>query len=203
LINYRANIKALQMAGTEQIIATAAVGSLNVDFKPGMIILPNQFLDFTKARRQTFYEGGDQGVVHCDMTVPYCGNLRAVITQAGKACGVETVDGGTYVCTEGPRFETRAEIKMFKQLGGDVIGMTGLPEVALSRELGMCYANISMVTNFAAGISPTPLTHTEVLSAMKDSLADLRRLLVESIERFERIQPCNCADIIREQGMKG
>lgn len=203
LINYRANIQALQMAGATQIIATAAVGSLNPDYPPGSIVMPDQFLDFTKVRRQTFYEGGPAGVVHCDMTVPYCPNLRALISQVGETRQIATFNGGTYVCTEGPRFETAAEIKMFKSLGGDLIGMTSVPEVNLSRELGLCYANLSVVTNFAAGILPQPLSHQEVLAAMRESIGRLRVLMLESVLAFAVLEPCNCADILADTGGKG
>src|SRR5690606_19784165 len=133
LVNYRANIKALQEIGVKNIIATAAVGSLYSEFKPGSFVLADQFLDFTRTRKTTFYEGGDQGVVHCDMTVPYCPELRQALVTSGKEMEVAVHNGGTYVCTEGPRFETSAEIAMFKQMGGHLIGMTSVPEVCLAR----------------------------------------------------------------------
>jgi 5'-methylthioadenosine phosphorylase len=202
LINYRANIKALQLAGADKIITTAAVGSLNFDYKPGMLVLPDQFLDFTKCREHTFYTGGEAGVLHCDMTVPYCNNLRQVMEQTATAQKLDLVNGGVYVCTEGPRFETAAEIAMFKELGGDVIGMTSVPEVSLSRELGMCYANIAIVTNFAAGISPATLTHAEVLEVMGNSISYLRPLIMESVLRYAQLEPCTCGDILRQGEVK-
>ena len=201
LVNYRANIKALQLLGVKQIIATAAVGSLHFEFKPGMFILADQFLDFTKVRQQTFYEGGAQGVVHCDMTVPYCKDLRLAIETCAKTKEYDLVNGGTYVCTEGPRFETAAEIQMFKQLGGHVIGMTSVPEVCLARELGICYSNISVVTNFAAGISPTILTHSEVVEVMSASISRLRLLVVDSIAAIQDERDCDCRKILSETGV--
>jgi 5'-methylthioadenosine phosphorylase len=200
LINYRANLKALALAGADRVIATAAVVSLNEAYPPGTLMLPDQFLDFTKSRAHTFYEGGPDGVVHCDMTSPYCVNLREVISRAGAEHQIAAANGGVYVCTEGPRFETAAEIKAFKQLGGDVIGMTGVPEVSLSRELGLCYAAIAVVTNFAAGISPSPLTHSEVLDEMKKSISRLQALLMASAAGCEQLLPCGCDALLRRAG---
>lgn len=201
LINYRANIMALKQLGVKNIIATAAVGSLHFEFKPGFYVLADQFIDFTKNRRNTFYEGGDQGVVHCDMTVPYCPEIRKALMTAGHGMGLKIVNGGVYVCTEGPRFETAAEINMFKMLGGQLIGMTSVPEVCLARELGMCYANISIVTNFAAGISTSILTHSEVVEMMGTSINDVRRLIMSAIKNISSVKQCSCANILNETGM--
>ncbi len=201
LINYRANIMALKQLGVNSIIATAAVGSLLLDFKPGEYVLADQFLDFTKVRKNTFFEGGEDGVVHCDMTVPYCPDLRAAIQKAGAEKGLVVHNGGTYVCTEGPRFETAAEIEMFKQLGGQVIGMTSVPEVCLARELGICYANISIVTNFAAGIAPGILTHAEVVEMMQGSIHHIRHLIMESVKYIPQERSCDCRQILQEKGM--
>jgi 5'-methylthioadenosine phosphorylase len=196
LINYRANIMAIKMLGINNIIATAAVGSLNLDLVPGMLVLADQFLDFTKSRTTSFYDGGEMGVKHIDMTVPYCQELREALVKAGN--GVKMQNGGTYVCTEGPRFETAAEISMFKQLGGDIVGMTSVPEVCLARELGICYANISIITNHAAGISPHMLTHSEVLDMMQQRIADVRQLIMDSIKYIPVNKECDCAKVLNE-----
>lgn len=201
LINYRANIKALQQLKVTDIIATAAVGSLHYEHKPGDFVLPDQFLDFTKNRKTTFFEGGAEGVTHCDMTVPYCPEVRKVIEKVATNHKLRIHNGGTYVCTEGPRFETRAEIDMFKQLGGHLVGMTSVPEVCLARELGICYANISIITNFAAGISPTPLTHAEVVENMRESISKLRELIMESAILIGDIKQCDCQNILKEKRM--
>ncbi|NLO22315.1 MAG: S-methyl-5'-thioadenosine phosphorylase [Syntrophomonadaceae bacterium] len=201
LINYRANIMGLKQLGVKSILATAAVGSLNLDLKPGMFVLADQFLDFTKNRTNTFYEGGELGVFHCDMTVPYCPELRQSLTQAAQECGFDLQNGGTYVCAEGPRFETAAEISMFKQLGGDLVGMTSVPEVCLAREMGICYANISIITNYAAGISPSILTHSEVLQRMKESTDGVRKLILESIKYISRERTCDCVKILEQPGV--
>jgi len=193
LINYRANIWALKEIGVERIFATAAVGSLNPDMSPGSFVFLDQFLDFTKNRVSTFFDGGDRGVVHTDMTQPYCPHLRNVLARAAGSCDIAVHPNGTYVCTEGPRFETPAEIRMFRILGGDLVGMTSVPEVVLAREAGMCYAGIAMVTNFAAGISPRELTHKEVLETMAANGKNLSTLLMKAVELLPDTRECKCS----------
>ena len=196
LVNYRANIAGLKKLGVKNILATAAVGSLNPDMKPGEFVLVDQFLDFTKNRKHTFFEGGKNGVVHVDVTEPYCKRLRSVIAKCANEMNLPIHEGGVYVTTEGPRYETPAEIRMFRQLGGDLVGMTGVPEVVLAREAGMCYASICMVTNQAAGISPTPLTHQEVLDVMAQNSKKMRELLMKVIESLSFDEDCGCRNAI-------
>lgn len=184
LVNYRANIWALKELGVERVIATTAVGSTNKAFGPGHFVLPDQFLDFTKVRKHTFFEGGEQGVVHTDVTQPYSPEIRQVLHDCAKEVGVQVHNGGCYVCFEGPRFETPAEIKMTQILGGDLVGMTNVPEVTLAREAQLGYAVISMVTNYAAGISETDLTHEEVLEVMAANGANLKQLIMLSLPRI-------------------
>ncbi|MHC1758504.1 MAG: S-methyl-5'-thioadenosine phosphorylase [Negativicutes bacterium] len=201
LINYRANIWALKKLGVRQILATTAVGSLNPEMKPGDFVLPDQFIDFTKQRVSTFYEGGERGVVHVDVTSPYCSKLQHKVAELARKLNLPVHDGGCYVCTEGPRFETAAEIKAFKLLGGDVVGMTGVPEAVLAREAEMCYVTVSMVTNFAAGISAESLTHHEVLDTMKQNSANIRSLLDQAIETAGvDDDECSCQHALREFG---
>ncbi len=192
LINYRANIWGLKKLGVTHIISTTAVGSLNLNFKPGHFVLTDQFLDFTKSRVSTFFEGGKDGVVHVDVTNPYCPELRALIEANAKKLNLPIHNGGTYVCTEGPRFETPAEIKMYKQLGADTVGMTNVPEVVLAAEAEMAYSTISMVTNFAAGISKEPLTHQEVLEVMDQLSSSFKSLILATIESLDPSQDCEC-----------
>src|SRR5690606_29757669 len=161
-INYRANIWGLKMLGVEVILATAAVGSINPEMKPGNFVIVDQFLDFTKGRTSTFFDDGSQGVVHVDVTEPYCPAVREVLIETGRELGLRLHDRGTYVCVEGPRFETAAEIRAFRILGGDVVGMTSVPEAVLAREAGICYAAMAMVTNMGAGMEERPLSHEEV-----------------------------------------
>lgn len=200
LINYRANIWGLKKLGVNTIMATTAVGSLNLAMKPGEFVFIDQFLDFTKKRTHTFYEGGERGVVHVDVTEPYCPALRTVLKQAAVDCEMNVHHSGVYVCTEGPRFETPAEIRAYTKLGGDLVGMTNVPEVVLAREAEMCYATISMVTNFAAGISPTTLTHAEVLETMAANGDNLKRLVMKAIELMNSKPACTCGSALKEFG---
>ncbi len=198
LVNYRANMEALRVLGVKRIVATAAVGSLNPLMGPGDFVLVDQFLDFTKQRQATFFEGGERGVVHCDMTIPYCPHLREILFRVGVDLGLKLHQEGVYVCTEGPRFETAAEIRMFRMLGGDVVGMTSVPECVLAREAGMCYATVAMVTNMAAGISGERLTHSEVLEVMEANVSKLRQLLTASINCIGVEPECECQAIGQE-----
>lgn len=200
LINYRANIWAMKKIGVQSIIATTAVGSLKREMAPGHFVLTDQFIDFTKNRVSTFYEGGDREVVHVDVTEPYCPTLRAVLHKTATDNAIPCHNWGTYVCTEGPRFETPAEIKAYAMLGGDIVGMTNVPEVTLAREAEMCYATVSMVTNFAAGISPQPLTHGEVLDAMRTNLENFKTLVMAAIARIDPEAPCACRRALAEYG---
>ncbi|HZK25490.1 MAG TPA: S-methyl-5'-thioadenosine phosphorylase [Oscillospiraceae bacterium] len=197
-INYRANMAALVKLGVTRVIATAAVGTLNETMPPGSMVLLEQFLDFTKGREATFFDGGEAGVVHLDFTQPYCPQINQSLQQAAQAAGLELLQGGVYVCTEGPRFETPAEIKMFKLLGGDLVGMTNVPEVVLAREAGLCYNTVALCTNFAAGLAPQELTHQEVLDVMAENVDKVRRLLAEVIPRLGTERSCRCQSLGHE-----
>lgn len=192
MINYRANIWALKELGVSKVLATSAVGSLNESMKPGDLVLLHQFIDFTKNRPFTFFDGHDGHVVHTDFTEPYCGPMGKVIQGAAEELKLELHGKGCYVCVEGPRYETPAEIVAFRRLGGDVVGMTNVPEVVLAREAGLCYAVIAMVTNFAAGISPTPLTHTEVVEVMQANARSMRSLVMAVLDRLHPELGCQC-----------
>ncbi|MHB1126023.1 MAG: S-methyl-5'-thioadenosine phosphorylase [Bacillota bacterium] len=199
-VNYRANIRALKELGVQRILATASVGSLEGIMAPGHLAILDQFLDFTKSRPSTFHEGGDQGVVHIDMTDPYCQELRRALTEAGSALRLKMHLYGTYVCTEGPRFETPAEIKMYAKMGGQLVGMTNVPEVVLAREAEICYATVAIITNYAAGISTTPLSHKEVVDAMRTSISTVRELLLRAVDVFPADRKCACGHAAQELG---
>jgi 5'-methylthioadenosine phosphorylase len=184
MVNYRANVYAMKELGVDNIIATNAVGSLEKSVKPGDFLIPHDFIDFTKFRSGTFY---DNRTVHVDVTEPYCNYMRKIISSSG-----DVVEGGVYVCTEGPRFETPAEIQMFKLLGGTVVGMTGIPEAVLSRELEMCYASICTVSNYAASISPHNLTIDEVFEIMDKKKQDLVLLMDTTISKMPDEMDCDC-----------
>lgn len=188
-VNYRANIRALQDLNVERIVSTSAVGSLTKEMNPRDFVLLDQFIDFTKKREYTFF---DDAVVHTDVTNPYCSQLREIIMKAASDLGITLHPKGTYVCTEGPRFETPAEIEMFALLGGDVVGMTNVPEVVLAREAKICYASIATVTNFAAGISPSKITHEEVIEIMDENSEMIKKLIGKTIEMIPEKKTCEC-----------
>jgi 5'-methylthioadenosine phosphorylase len=191
-VNYRANIAALKAIGCGAILASNAVGSIRADMRPGSFVLPDQFLDFTRGRAGTFYDGEDGVVRHVDVTEPYCPALRAVAAEVLAGMGLGGRNGAVYVCTEGPRFETPAEIRMFDRLGGDLVGMTGAPEVVLAAEAGLCYASVCVVTNLAAGLSGQPLTEGEVGALMREKLPQLRAVLLEVSRRVGALERCPC-----------
>ncbi len=210
LVNYRANIWALKEIGVRRILSISAVGSIDETLNPGDFVIIDSFIDFTKGRRDTFYEGifsVDVGgkdkssefikgkkVVHVDMTDPYCKELGDLIEDILKNRALSYRRGGIYVCTQGPRFETTAEIKMFKMLGGSVVGMTGYPEVALARELTICYASLCVVANPAAGIANYRLTSEEVISLMKKKTEEIKRILREFVEKVNAPSYCKCGN---------
>ncbi len=195
-INYRANVWALKEAGAGQILATAAVGSMNNKMAPGNFVFPDQFLEFTKARECTFFDGGESGVVHTDMTQPYCPQLRHCLEEAARKISITYHNGGVYVATEGPRFETPAEIKMYRHFGGDLVGMTAYPEVALAREVDINYATVAMVTNFAAGVAKYNLSHKEVLDTMEENAYKVRDLLMTVIPLIAKgPEKCLCEEV--------
>ncbi len=195
MINYRANIAGLQELGVEKILATAAVGSLNREMAPGDFVIVDQFLDLTKNRPSTFYDG-ENGVIHTDFTDPYCAEVRQYLQKASQGLSYRAHNRGTYVCTEGPRFETPAEIRMYHRLAGDLVGMTSVPEVVLAREAGICYATVALVTNFAAGISLNSLSHAEVVEAMQQNTERLKELILQTIEILPAERPCACGNAV-------
>jgi 5'-methylthioadenosine phosphorylase len=208
-VNYKANLYALNMLEVERIIATNAVGSINPALEPGTIVIPHDFIDMTKCRDVTFYDGETtikvrgrevSGVVHVSMTpYTYCPEIRASIIEAAEHMGLGVRDGGVYVCTEGNRFETPAEIRAFSILGGDIVGMTGCPEASLARELAICYASISVVTNYAAGVSgAVKLTQGEVIEIFSRKIQDISRLIEETIRRIPKRRECPCKDALSE-----
>ncbi len=190
-INYRANISALKELGVKRILATTAVGSLKKEISRGLLVITDQFIDFTRNREHTFYDGETEGVVHTDFTEPYCPQLRGALKNVLSEKGA-FVDGATYLCTEGPRYETPAEIRAFSLWGADIVGMTNVPEVTLAREAGICYANLSLVTNYAAGISAQPLTHEEVIEEMKEKIGLIREIFMETILSLPFDRNCRC-----------
>jgi len=176
-INYRANIWALKRMGVECVIAVAAVGGIHSDMAPGSLVIPNQIIDYTWGRGHTMFESDLEQVVHVDFTAPYCPLLRSQLLAAGAETGLELADAGTYGATQGPRLETAAEIRRMEQDGCDVVGMTGMPEAALARELELSYATCAVVANWAAGKTEGPITMEQIRAALNGGMEKVRTLL--------------------------
>jgi 5'-methylthioadenosine phosphorylase len=150
-VNYRANIWALKESGAQSVVSVASVGGIRKDLGPGVLVLPHQVIDYTWGRPSTFFEGSGAPVNHIDFTEPYSAQVRRKLLAAAKACSEKILDGGTYAATQGPRLETAAEITRLERDGAHIVGMTGMPEAALAREISLDYAAIAVVANYAAG----------------------------------------------------
>lgn len=196
-INYRANLFALKTLGARVVLATACSGSINSLYQIGDFVLLEQFLDFTKSRAARFYEGDESKPIPLlDFTNPYCGSIGKTMMEAGTKLGETVKTGATYCCMEGPRFESGAEIKMLKMLGGDLVGHTGYPEVVLAREAGMCYCSVGIVSNMAAGISDKPITPGEVVEIMSVRFIKVQSLLAETIRAIPNDFECACQHVV-------
>lgn len=176
MINVRANIQALADLGVTEILAVNVVGGIGV--QTGALVVVDDFIDFTKSRVLTFFDGsGPQGVVHVDMTDPYDQRLRRAWIDAAASCGHEAIDGGIYGAFEGPRFETKAEIRMAQAMGVTVVGMTGVPEVVLACERGIRYGALCLVANPAAGLGSTSITMDDVNAIVASGAATVMRIM--------------------------
>ena len=184
-INYRANLWALREAGAEAILAVAAVGGIRADMGPGRLVIPDQIVDYTWGRPGTFFEDGFEEVTHIDFTEPYCDELREHLLKAAFAANIKPVDGGTYAATQGPRLETSAEIERLERDGCHLVGMTGMPEAALARELELCYACCAVVANWAAGKNAGIITMEEIEENLKGGMQKFGDLL-ESLMSFNQ-----------------
>jgi 5'-methylthioinosine phosphorylase len=179
-INYRANLAALQMLGAQRVLALNTVGGISAACGPGALVCPDQLIDYTWGRISTLSEEAGSPVLHVDFGDPYTPGLRAEVLDAAARAGVAIVDGGCYGATQGPRLETKAEIARMRRDGCDLVGMTGMPEAGLARELGLDYACLGIVANWAAGAGPDPdetITLDEVLANVSATTADVGRLL--------------------------
>lgn len=186
LINYRANIYALKKLGVTHILATNAVGSCRESMKPGDFVIPDNILDFTSGRDQTFYEGAQAGdvpeefkkVKHTDVTFPFHEETRDLLMKTLERRGIPYHNKGVLAAANGPRYETSAEVKMARQLGGDILGMTSAPEVFLARELGIKYATIAVVTNFGAGMQSN-VSHDEVVEIFGQKIELVKKIIID------------------------
>lgn len=187
-INYRANIWTLHHLGIEHVVAVAAVGSLNCDMKPADLVIPHQLIDYTWGRKHTFYEQGAgpyaEQVEHIDFTEPYCEELRQALLTTASCTTLTVHDSGVYGTTQGPRLETTAEVQRLARDGCDLVGMTGMPEAALARELGLCYATCAVVSNPAAGCGEGEITMEEIQRNLQQGIANVRELLEAFLPQF-------------------
>ena len=192
-VNYRANIYGFKRIGADAVVAVSAVGGINSALKPGDIAVTANAIDFTNGRNATYFH--DDEVFHIDMTNPFCPALRKQILSAAKRAKVKVYDGGVYLCTNGPRYETAAEIAAYSRLGADFVGMTLFPECVLAREIGVCYANISVITNYAAGITGNKLTSDEVIGTMGISSGYVQSILHSFIDNLSAWE-CGCKNTL-------
>jgi len=193
MVNYRAHIKAFEILGVDRVIATCAVGSLRDDYAPGGIVVPDQFIDFTKRRDYTFY---DDEAVHLSIADPFCDEMRATGLGALRSLGFEHKDKGTYVCIEGPRFSTRAESRMFRTFG-DIIGMTLVPECQLARELGMCYLCLAMVTDYDV-YGEKPVSNLDVRKVMAENSERIQKVIERLLGDLPDRRGCECSRALEE-----
>jgi len=176
-VNYRANIWALKSIGVKHVLAVAAVGGIREDLAPGKLVVPDQIIDYTWSRGNTFFDRGESRVKHIDFTWPYCESMRQIIIEAARAADIAVSDNGTYAVTQGPRLETAAEINRLENDGADIVGMTGMPEAALARELELCYACCAVVANHAAGRSDGEITIEEIENNLEIGMQQVEQLL--------------------------
>jgi 5'-methylthioadenosine phosphorylase len=190
-IPYRANLWALRSLGVGQVLAPCAVGGLRPELGPGSFVVPDQLIDRTSGREQTYY---DTGAIHVPFADPYCPRGRATVLAATARHGVRTTDGGTMVVVEGPRFSTRAESRWFSALGGAVVNMTGHPEAVLARELGLCYTALALVTDLDAGVETGHgVTQDEVFRVFAENMTVLRMVLLDAVAALPADRDCPCA----------
>ncbi|MFZ4538501.1 S-methyl-5'-thioinosine phosphorylase [Propionivibrio sp.] len=190
-VNYRANIWALSKCGAVGIISVASVGSIRADLKPGDVVIPHQIIDYTWGRKSTFHEGLDCTLTHIDFTEPYDRILREQLITAARAAGIPVSNSSVYAATQGPRLETAAEINRYERDGADVVGMTGMPEAALARELAVPYAAISVVANYAAGRadSLTGISFESIQGVLHESMGNVRTIIEKMVGCGNQTRP--------------
>lgn len=193
-VNYRANLWGMRELGVKQIIGPCSVGSLSLDIHPGDFVICDQFVDRTSGRADTFFthEGG-YGVQHLSGAEPYCAEMRKVAVESCKKLGIHVHDGGTVVTIQGPRFSTRAESEWFTKMGWSCVNMTQYPEASLARELGICYCNVSLVTDYDAGLGVhEAVTNDDVLRVFAENLDKLRELIGTIVPALPVKRDCEC-----------
>lgn len=191
-LNFKANIAGFERLGIKRIISCCAVGSLKEDYKPGDIVIPDQFIDWKK-KMTSYYNTGD--VTHVSMADPFCPEIREALIQACKDLGIRYHSEGTYLCIEGPRFSTRAESKMYRNFA-DIIGMTGIPEAYLARERQISLAILATVTDYDVW-TEKPVSTEEILRTMKENEAKVKKILKEAVENIPKDRNCPCKDALK------
>ena len=196
-INYRANVDALKTLGADSIVTVSSVGSLQAELPPGTFVVPDQFVDFTKSRPTTFFDGGR--VYHVSLADPFCPELTERAVAAGAEAGHKFATKKTYVCVEGPRFSTRAESKFLRGIG-DIIGMTLVPEVTLARERGMCYASLAMVTDFDVW-ADHPVDAKQIIETMARNVDRMQDVLQRLLPKIGGPKACECERALDSAGI--
>jgi 5'-methylthioadenosine phosphorylase len=197
-VPYRANVHAFKQLGVKRIVAPNAVGSLKAEIEPGDLVFCDQFVDFTTGREDTFYDG--PLTTHVSTAEPYCPQMREVASEAASSLGIKFHGEGTVVVIQGPRFSTKAESRFFTRQGWDVINMTQYPEVVLAREQELCYLNISVATDYDAGLEGDPrikpVSHEEVIRVFNRNMDALRKLIVQIVKDLPEQRTCSCGSAL-------
>lgn len=195
-INYRANIWGFKMLGCDALLSASACGSLREDLPPRQAVIPDQFIDRTRHRVDTFFSDGV--VAHAALADPVCPALSVALEEAARGAGLAVRRGGTYVCMEGPQFSTRAESRLYRSWGADIIGMTNLTEARLAREAEICYASLALVTDYDCWREATGDVSVEaILAILEENAAAARRSLAGAVARVDPDRPCACRDAMR------
>lgn len=194
LVNSRANLWALKKLGVERVIGICAVGSLRKEYKPREMVIPDQFIDFTKKREYTFYNRGK--TIHVSLADPFCPYLRKLFLKEAQKLKIPIHRKGTYFCIEGPRFSTRAESKMFRNFA-EIIGMTLVPEVQLARELEICYLSLAVITDYDVW-QKKPVNTKEILNRIAKNLDNIKKLLEKSIPKISQKRTCPCKKALKD-----
>jgi 5'-methylthioadenosine phosphorylase len=193
-VNSRANIAALKQLGVEFILASSTVGSLKEEYKPGAIVFVDQFIDRTTRREQSFFT--EEKVCHISVAEPMCPEIRKTLITVAKKNKMNFHETGTYVCIEGPRFSTKAESKMYRNWGADVVGMTLVPECVLAREAEICYANISTVTDYDVW-KDHPVCVDDIVKTMKANIENIKKIIAETVTQLPRERSCECRTALK------
>jgi 5'-methylthioadenosine phosphorylase len=193
-VNSRANIAALKKLGVQHIMASSTVGSLREEYKPGDLVFVDQFIDRTTRREQSFYS--ENKVCHISVADPMCPDLRKTLIEVAREAKIKAHSTGTYVCIEGPRFSTKAESRMFRSWGADVVGMTLVPECVLAREAEICYASVAMVTDYDVW-KDHPVCVDDIIKTMKANIENVKKIVFETVKRIPKERTCECRSALK------